>query len=142
MSVLQPPTCHFLRIPRELRNEIYAYYLNCEGYHHHPESDTLQYIDGTAIDLALLFTCKQVESEMAELPLKINTVTFNTHLAQISEVKWVYGGPPWHSAEYLHSEFSEMAELKLNACVIAFGAFGMTTFIYTCFSILFNEGIG
>ncbi|CAN9203901.1 unnamed protein product [Alternaria alternata] len=83
MSTSQPPKCYLLRIPRELRDAIYAYYLSDDGYYHQPESNTLRHADRSAIDLALTLSCKQVAAEMIALPLKLNAVEFRTHLAPI-----------------------------------------------------------
>jgi hypothetical protein len=72
-------TCRLLNLPRELRNEIYRYYLHRdEGYYHKPRTNKLRQADGGLIDLALSYTCKQVASEMRGLHLKVNTLTFKT----------------------------------------------------------------
>ncbi|CAN9186216.1 unnamed protein product [Alternaria alternata] len=78
MSTSQPPKCYLLRIPRELRDAIYAYYLSDDGYYHQPESNTLRHADRSAIDLALTLSCKQVAAEMIALPLKLNAVLRNS----------------------------------------------------------------
>jgi hypothetical protein len=120
---MQPPICHLLRIPQELRDEIYVYYLGDEGYHHPPETNTLRHKDGKAIDIALVFTCKQVAAEMAGLPLKLNFTIFKTHLACDSEMEdddgWI--PPSWAGCfnflsdclQYMEAEASSVA---FNAC--------------------------
>ncbi|KAF2790643.1 hypothetical protein K505DRAFT_364538 [Melanomma pulvis-pyrius CBS 109.77] len=66
-------------LPRELRDMIYSYYLWEEsGYHHDFKSDTLRTSDGRRIDLALIYTCKVIATEMEGLAMKINTITFTT----------------------------------------------------------------
>jgi hypothetical protein len=61
MSIPTTHPCRLLNIPRELRDEIYAYYLTeDEGYRHHPETNTLRCFDGKPIDLALMYCCKQI----------------------------------------------------------------------------------
>lgn len=99
MSTSQHRRCYFLRDPRELRDEIYAYYLSDEGYYHQPESNTLRHADRSVINLALTLSCKQVAAEMIALPLELNAVEFRTHLApietaNIGERKWLFKGPP------------------------------------------------
>jgi hypothetical protein len=86
MSALQTRVCRLLSIPRELRDEIYFYYfLENEGYHHQPERNTLRCSNGTAINLALMYTCKQVVHEVKGLPLNVNTVTFRMYLPPLPE---------------------------------------------------------
>lgn len=124
MSALQPSICHLLRIPRELRDEIYAYYIGDEGYHHHPESNTLLCDDGTPIDLELVLTCKQFAAEIAELPMKLNVVIFKTHLAP-ADMK-VDSWAPNSRAGRFHYMSDRLYEMEAEACSVAFNAYGNT----------------
>lgn len=147
MSTSQPPKCYLLRIPRELRDAIYAYYLSDDGYYHQPESNTLRHADRSAIDLALTLSCKQVAAEMIALPLKLNAVEFRTHLAPIEtagigERKWLFRKPPprdRHSDDYsappsraghFHFPLARLHDKEADACVIAFNAYGKTKLIH------------
>jgi len=48
-----------LRLPRELRNLIYDYYLHCDGgYIYDWETRKLLQADGSAVSYALAFTCR------------------------------------------------------------------------------------
>ncbi|KAF1940300.1 hypothetical protein EJ02DRAFT_231813 [Clathrospora elynae] len=79
MSTPKTQTCPLLRLPQELRDKVYTYYLTeDEGYHHNPEMNKLRYSDERQIVFAFMYTCKQIYEEMKELPLKVNSVTFTT----------------------------------------------------------------
>ncbi|KAI4908394.1 hypothetical protein J4E90_009019 [Alternaria incomplexa] len=66
-----------LGLPRELRDEIYTYYLQEPGgYVHSPSTNKLRCYDGQIIDFSLVWTCKMVASEMRDLPLRVNEVVF------------------------------------------------------------------
>jgi len=66
-----------LSLPRELRDEIYTYYLQEPGgYVHSPSTNKLRCYDGQIIDFSLMWTCKMVASEMRDLPLRVNEVVF------------------------------------------------------------------
>ncbi|KAF1965109.1 hypothetical protein BU23DRAFT_490703, partial [Bimuria novae-zelandiae CBS 107.79] len=65
----------FLRLPRELRDEVYFHYVyERDGYFHDVQSNRLRTSTGAPIDLALMRTCKQVASEMDGLALRENTI--------------------------------------------------------------------
>ena len=69
------------RLPRELRDEIYHYYvLEEDGYHHDATSDKLRQASGRPINLSLQYTCKKTATEMEGLALQVNRVTFRTKL--------------------------------------------------------------
>jgi hypothetical protein len=69
------------RIPRELRDEIYQYYvLEEDGYHHDSVTGKLRIANGDPIDLSLQYSCKRVAAEMDGLALEANTITFRTML--------------------------------------------------------------
>jgi len=66
-----------LSLPRELRDEIYTYYLQEPGgYVHSPTTNKLRCSDSRTIDFSLMWTCKKVASEMRDLPLRVNEVVF------------------------------------------------------------------
>lgn len=91
MTASKLPTCHLLRIPRELRDQIYDYCLTSdEGYHYHAETNTLRYPDGTAINPGLIRTCKQVAAEAVELALSQKVITFRTHIARVAGVEGAF----------------------------------------------------
>ncbi|KAI0836694.1 hypothetical protein F5Y06DRAFT_101005 [Hypoxylon sp. FL0890] len=68
----------FLELPRELRNIIYVYYVLGDGYIYDSQTRTLKTAKGSPIDLALMFTCRQVACEMKGVALRNNTITFRT----------------------------------------------------------------
>ncbi|KAI4669563.1 uncharacterized protein J4E79_001608 [Alternaria viburni] len=69
------------RLPRELRDEVYHYYvLEEDGYHHDATSDKLRQASGRPINLSLQYTCKKTATEMEGLALQVNRVTFRTKL--------------------------------------------------------------
>lgn len=69
------------RLPRELRDEIYHYYvLEENGYHHDATSDKLRQASGHPINLSLQYTCKKTATEMDGLALQVNRVIFRTML--------------------------------------------------------------
>jgi hypothetical protein len=69
----------FFRIPRELRDEIYEYYvLERHGYHHHLSTGKLSLANSAPIDLRLTHICRAIAQEMKDVPLRTNTVTFKT----------------------------------------------------------------
>jgi len=77
----QPPSqqlqSRLLSLPRELRDEIYTYYLQEPGgYVHSPSTNKLRCSNGQIIDFSLMWTCKMVASEMRDLPLRVNEVVF------------------------------------------------------------------
>ena len=66
-----------LSLPRELRDEIYTYYLQEPGgYAHSPTTNKLRCSNAQIIDFSLMWTCKMVASEMRDLPLRVNEVVF------------------------------------------------------------------
>lgn len=82
-----PPT--FLSIPREVRDEIYKFYVSTDGgYLFDTEcysTGKLKRADGRATNLDLQYTCKQVSREMEGVALRENTITFTTiHSPELS----------------------------------------------------------
>lgn len=78
MSTSSPLFC----IPRELRDEIYTYYLYEEdGYFHDFATGRLRRSHQRPIDLSLSFTCRTIAQEMKGLALRINQVTITTGLS-------------------------------------------------------------
>ena len=71
------PQSRLLSLPRELRDEIYVYYLQEPGgYVHSPTTNQLRCCNGQTIDFSLLRTCRSVANEMRDLPLRVNEVVF------------------------------------------------------------------
>jgi len=69
----------FLRLPRELRDEIYEYYvLQPWPYHYDHDSGKLTTADKQRIDLQLSYVCKQIASEFWGVALRINGIAFTT----------------------------------------------------------------
>jgi hypothetical protein len=67
------------RISRELRDEIYHYYVDeNDGYHHDSTSGKLRLANGDFINLSLQYICKRVASEMNGLALECNITIFRT----------------------------------------------------------------
>ena len=131
MAALQPPTCHFLRIPRELRDEIYTHYFAVDdGYHHHSDTDTLRYLNGTAIDLAILHTCKQVAAEAVEFALSGNTVTFKTRIAFVAGAEGKFGPSLLPMIYYLDGLLLRLGETTVEAAFRAFSVYGRTILIH------------
>jgi hypothetical protein len=74
------PTSRLLALPWELRDEIYAYTLfEAEGYHHKPVTSKLRLVNGEAIDLALMYVCKQIAEKSTDLALEVNRLSFETY---------------------------------------------------------------
>jgi hypothetical protein len=76
-------SCYLLDLPRELRDDIYAWYLLADSdrddaYVYNFETNKLRRADKQSIDLGLMYTCKTVAAEMRGMPLRLNTVTFRT----------------------------------------------------------------
>ncbi|CAE7033034.1 hypothetical protein PTTW11_05125 [Pyrenophora teres f. teres] len=69
------------RLPRELRDEIYGYYLHEDGGYITSQSaqriQRLQRQDGRSIELGLSYACKRVATEIEGLALKKNAIRFS-----------------------------------------------------------------
>ncbi|KAI1330321.1 hypothetical protein F5Y16DRAFT_415143 [Xylariaceae sp. FL0255] len=63
---MAPNRCYFLALPRELRDDIYDFYVADGGYVYDFESGKLKMATGEPVDLALILTCKQVADDMKE----------------------------------------------------------------------------
>jgi hypothetical protein len=71
------------RIPRELRDEIYAYYAyDEEGLAYDYPTKRLKYASSRDFDLDLSFTCRIAADELKRFILQINTITFTSALSQ------------------------------------------------------------
>jgi hypothetical protein len=69
----------FFSLPSELREEIYFHYVyNSSGCHYDLATRKMRDAAGLPINLALIFTCKMIASEMSGLALQHNTITFTT----------------------------------------------------------------
>ncbi|KAK4164621.1 hypothetical protein QBC43DRAFT_317256 [Cladorrhinum sp. PSN259] len=73
---------HLLNLPREIRNQIYEDYLtggDDGGYIFNFASATFKdRSTQAAIDLNLMYTCRQIAAEMHSLPFRFNTLYFST----------------------------------------------------------------
>ncbi|PSN73426.1 hypothetical protein BS50DRAFT_653908, partial [Corynespora cassiicola Philippines] len=65
-------------LPRELRDLIHDFYLRCDGCTYDHNSRKLHTAELEKIDLSLMYTCKQIATEMHGLPLQKNKVFFTT----------------------------------------------------------------
>ncbi|KAK4448824.1 hypothetical protein QBC34DRAFT_102927 [Podospora aff. communis PSN243] len=78
MATLQSP---FLRLPREMRDQIYHEYLMLGtegGYTYDFTANKLRTTDQKPIDLSLMYTCRLIAAEMHGLALRTHTITFTT----------------------------------------------------------------
>jgi hypothetical protein len=81
MSYSLQPQSPLFRLPRELRDRVYHFYVfEPEGLHHHCDDrgGYLRTSTGEPIDVRLMRTCQVVAHELNGLALKINTITFTT----------------------------------------------------------------
>ncbi|KAF2111943.1 hypothetical protein BDV96DRAFT_649311 [Lophiotrema nucula] len=81
------PRTHFLSLPRELRDAIYAHVVTYDGgliYDH--ASRKLRTKQGPA-DLALVYTCKQIAEEMRGLALERNAIAFSTMCTDVDDLR-------------------------------------------------------
>ncbi|KAK0655016.1 hypothetical protein B0T16DRAFT_362056, partial [Cercophora newfieldiana] len=86
-----------LQLPRELRDQIYHDYLWVEnGYVYDFDAGKLRMSHTnplSPIDLALIYTCRLIASEMGGLPLRLNTVhirTSSSEQARTRAGRWAY----------------------------------------------------
>ncbi|KAI1155177.1 hypothetical protein F4825DRAFT_447724 [Nemania diffusa] len=84
-----------LRLPRELRDIIYGFYLAVYGgYVYDFRAGKLRGADAPdrPIDLALTFTCRQIAAEMRGVALGANTIHFRTYSApDVNLIAWQLG---------------------------------------------------
>ncbi|KAI4954047.1 hypothetical protein J4E91_001756 [Alternaria rosae] len=73
------PLSGFRKLPRELRDQIYADYFAIEGgYRYNHTTNKLTTSESTSVDLNLRLTCRQVAAETRGLALRLNPVNFST----------------------------------------------------------------
>jgi len=70
------PLCALMQLPQELRDTIYSDYADDNGYHFENASNKLRTASNALINLSLVFTCRQVATEMRGFALRINAITF------------------------------------------------------------------
>ncbi|KAI4694484.1 hypothetical protein J4E81_006702 [Alternaria sp. BMP 2799] len=69
----------FLRLPRELRDEIYDHYFRTDdGFTYDFVTNKLKLAGGLPIPLALTLTCRQIHDEVQGLALTLNAIEFTT----------------------------------------------------------------
>ncbi|USP81842.1 hypothetical protein yc1106_09116 [Curvularia clavata] len=67
------------RLPRELRDIIYDFYIRCDGgYVYNAETQKFRRADGDPISCALALTCRQAASELEGLAFQVNPITFSS----------------------------------------------------------------
>jgi hypothetical protein len=97
---LQPT---FLRLPQEIRDMIYEYYVWKDGgLFYNSRTDILRTPDGQPPEASLARTCTQIAHEIKDLVLKVNPVTFSTE----------YDATTCHTAELFHTAMRALAEEK------------------------------
>ncbi|KAF1977662.1 hypothetical protein BU23DRAFT_270970 [Bimuria novae-zelandiae CBS 107.79] len=71
-------TPHLLGIPRDIRDKIYKDYITAEdGYMYNPSSGKLT-TNGQPYLLSLMYTCRQIASEMGEPAICYHIINFKT----------------------------------------------------------------
>ena len=74
---MPPLSSPILRLPRELRDNIYRYaVLEPTGYIYNHESGRLRTAQNSVIDLSLSYTCNQIHLELQYMPLEVNHILF------------------------------------------------------------------
>ncbi|KAF2122907.1 hypothetical protein BDV96DRAFT_639462 [Lophiotrema nucula] len=73
---------YFLRLPRELPDEIYLYYVQTDdddgGLHYNFNTGKLLTSYGKTVDVSLQYTCRQIALEMQGVVFRQNKITFTT----------------------------------------------------------------
>lgn len=78
----------FLKLPRELRDLIYPYYVfEVDGYHFDYSASTFRRADGRPLDLSLMYTCKMIRAEMHSIPLQTNLLVFATACSESERLR-------------------------------------------------------
>ncbi|KAJ3577370.1 hypothetical protein NPX13_g3194 [Xylaria arbuscula] len=87
-----PPPSPLLKLPRELRDIIYDFYVAIDGgYVYDFRAGKLRGADAPdrPIDLALTYTCRQITAEMRGVALSANTIHFRTYSApDVNLIAW------------------------------------------------------
>ncbi|KAH9873517.1 hypothetical protein IAQ61_004141 [Plenodomus lingam] len=77
------PTCHFLRLPGELRNQIHACVVT-EDYHlkglRRPKKTKSIFQHSCKHRASLLYVCRQIYTKTALLPFQLNTWRFTSYV--------------------------------------------------------------
>ncbi|KAF2735547.1 hypothetical protein EJ04DRAFT_192589 [Polyplosphaeria fusca] len=122
MSSLHPQILSPLfLLPRELRDEIYHWYVfEPEGYFHDFESNKLRCPHGRPIDLSLQYICRIAAGEVRGLALKNNRVTFKTALSEKERPKQGTCSKMYHF-EILDGHFSYMLSSLFSSCAALHG---------------------
>ena len=73
----------FLRLPRELRDEVYDHYFRTDdGFTYDFVANKLKLAGGLPIPLALTLTCRQIHDEVQGLALTLNAIEFTTSFTE------------------------------------------------------------
>ncbi|KAF2634177.1 hypothetical protein P280DRAFT_485682 [Massarina eburnea CBS 473.64] len=76
------------RLPQEVRDEVYAYYLyEPEGSHYNAKSQKMQTADNGIVNISLLYTCKAVAEELKGLAFMYNPLTLTTTLDETGKAE-------------------------------------------------------
>ena len=104
----------FFRFPRELRDEVYYYYVwEEQRYSHRTTSETLRATNGDAVRISLQCTCKRIAKEMDGVAFRTNKIVFRT-MCDSSDV----GEQPsnaWLYEELLEDRGSRLRHMLLYA---------------------------
>ena len=113
MSSSTPP---FLRLPRELRDQIYEYYHQChDGYSYNFESNKLTQANGKSVHLSLTLACRQIHSEVVGLALRLNAIVFETFFCKcIQRNAMLYHNASKYLADRKSSVLNRVAPLLLD----------------------------
>jgi hypothetical protein len=64
-DILDQHESPFFLLPRELRDEVYHYYVEeKKGYEYNATTVTLRAVPNNAVDISLSYTCKRIAEEM------------------------------------------------------------------------------
>lgn len=105
----------FLDLPGEVRNAIYDYYVPHEGaLVLDPQTNKLKVANGGVADLALMFTCKKIASEVKSYALPSYTITFQTYSPPF-HLDWRDGQPIPDAFEEVMQTLTQAFGLSLDS---------------------------
>ncbi|KAK2760589.1 hypothetical protein CKAH01_05275 [Colletotrichum kahawae] len=129
-----PSYFRLFSLPPELRYEVYKHYSIVEGgYFYVCSADglggQLRQADGSPIEASLMFTCKEVNTEMEGMVFRFNTISFSTTSSTQLQRR----------AADMDFAIREIHKIQEALCAVAGGA--MTDQIQKRFSILYPQFI-